>query len=193
MQHTTVKTRRGKQKHTRNKSSNETAVAQKTKVTVKKFKSKLVKLRNLGIQCNLVPTDADKTVLKQIKQAQTQMNVRPKETVPSTDNIFENLNLKKKPVIKLKKTVLGKSLDSVKSIMTKVPDVKQEQTQTNRLRLPKKAKSTVLKRGIVKKKPLKLDSTSVKKIARELVRTKGNPLINLLPSQTKRSGKLKAN
>jgi len=169
LQHTTVKTRRGKQKHTRNKSSNETAVAQKTKVTVKKFKSKLVKLRNLGIQCNLVPTDADKTVLKQIKQAQTQMNVRPKETVPS------------------------KSLDSVKSIMTKVPDVKQEQTQTNRLRLPKKAKSTVLKRGIVKKKPLKLDSTSVKKIARELVRTKGNPLINLLPSQTKRSGKLKAN
>lgn len=191
-----MKTRRGKQKHTRNKSSNETAVAQKTKVTVKKFKSKLVKLRNLGIQCNLVPTDADKTVLKQIKQAQTQMNVRPKETVPSTDNIFENPNLKKKPlksVIKLKKTVLGKSLDSVKSIMTKVPDVKQEQTQTNRLRLPKKAKSTVLKRGIVKKKPLKLDSTSVKKIARELVRTKGNPLINLLPSQTKRSGKLKAN
>lgn len=192
MQHTSVKTRRGKQKHTRNKSSDEKAVAQKTKVTVKKFKSKLVKLRNLGIQCNLVPTDADKTVLKQIKQAQTQMNVRAKETLPSTENLFENPNLNKKS-IKLKKTVLGKSLDSVKSLMTKVPDVKQEQTQTNRFRLPKKAKPTVLKRGIVKKKPLKLDSTSVKKIARELVRTKGNPLINLLPSQSKRSGKLKAN
>lgn len=185
MQSTSVKTRRGKQKHTRNKTSDDKAVAQKTKVTVKKFKSKLVKLRNLGIQCNLVPTDADKAVLKEIKKAQTKMNVNSKEA--STENLFE----KPKSQIKLKKTVLGKSLDSVKSLLTKVPDVKQEQTQTNRLRPPKTAKSAILKGGIAKKKPLKLDSTTVKKIARELVRTKGNPLINLLPSKQK--GKIKAN
>lgn len=187
MQHTSVKTRRGKQKHTRNKTSDEKAVVQKTKVTVKKFKSKLVKLRNLGIQCNLVPTDADKAVLKEIK---TQINVKAKETVPST---LEKLDKKQKSQIKLKKTVLGKSLDSVKMLMSKMPDVKQEQTQTNRLRPPKKGKTAILKGGIVKKKPLKLDSATVKKIARELVRTRGDPLINLLPSQTKRSRKLKAN
>ncbi|ENN72963.1 hypothetical protein HUJ04_004016 [Dendroctonus ponderosae] len=57
-EYTSVRTRRGKQKFSRNKQLDEETALKKTKASVKKFESKVKKLASLGIKCTVVPVTA---------------------------------------------------------------------------------------------------------------------------------------
>ncbi|XP_050293878.1 uncharacterized protein LOC126734341 [Anthonomus grandis grandis] len=66
-EHTSVKSRRGKQKHTRNMIQDDATVVKKTKAAFQRFQKKLNKLNQLGIVCNTKPVHVDTNIIGETK------------------------------------------------------------------------------------------------------------------------------
>lgn len=156
----------------------------------------------MGIQCSLIPADVSNTIIKEMKLEIGSVKSSSSGLIPKLPSLRQSKAMPSKisskkslTGIKSKKAMLTKSLDSVKTLLTTKPSMKSqdEETQTTILKAPKKER--VLKGGIWKvkkeKKPLTLNHDVVKKIARELIRKKGNPLISLTPSKPKGQAKKK--
>lgn len=220
-QNTSVKSRRGKQKSSRNKILDDKTVAKKQKKTLKKLNSKMMKLKNLGIQCNIKPVGIDETVLEEMKLEQRksfgssvkiqnsdsdEIDFKKRKSTISKIKNTESTNLKatsKKSLapIRSKRAFLTKSLDSVKALLSDntLTETQDEETQTLPMEASK-VKRNIKKeklKGIVKikkeKKPVVLNPGLVKKIARELIRKRGEPLLDVVstPTRTKRAPKKK--
>ncbi|XP_076266041.1 uncharacterized protein LOC143199815 [Rhynchophorus ferrugineus] len=202
-EHTSVNTRRGKEKYTKNRILDNKTIEQKQKKSLGKFTSKIRRLQELGVQCNLQPVGIESKMLNDIEQVKS---VTAREPVSETDDdsdiefkkptpkatkskLAENVSKTRKAIV-TENIVLTKSLDSVKKLLSKKKTGKvTEETQT----VPKKRKVIKSKSAISKKekKPVPLNKDTVKKIARELIRKKGNPLINILPSKPIKTSKKK--
>lgn len=146
----------------------------------------------------MVPADVSDTIINEIKLDMSSVKSSSSELISSRQSKVMSSNISSKKSltgIKSKKVMLKKSLDSVKTLLTTKPSMnsQDEETQTPVLKAPKKER--VLKGGVWKvkkeKKPLTLNHDVVKKIARELIRKRGNPLIRLTPSKPKGQAKKK--
>ncbi|CAG9772624.1 unnamed protein product [Ceutorhynchus assimilis] len=192
LKHTSVRTRQGKEKHSKNKIQDSKTVIKKAKKSLGRFNAKVKKLKSLGIQCKVSPLHSNDEIISKIK-----VEPKSKMSLRSSANLVLNPNMKKskskksletspssaKALTKSKssnKAVLAKSLDSVKTLLknTNLVDLKEQRTQTQKLRSKTKK---VAKGGITKvkkeKKPLDLNKDVLKKIARELIRVQGTPLV----------------
>ncbi|XP_030759053.1 MKI67 FHA domain-interacting nucleolar phosphoprotein-like [Sitophilus oryzae] len=184
---TSVKTRRGKQKYTKNKVLDDQTVVKKQRKTLKRVQSKLKKLKELGIQCDIKPVGIDNTSLGEtlIKKSEDDSDSEVEFKRPDAKKL-KSQNGSKTSINRLQseRAVLTKSLDSVKKILSKksITKTQTEETQTD---LPKKKQTRNIKKTIKKeKKPLPLNKETVKRIARELIRKKGNPLLHLVSNKS---------
>ncbi|KAL1506793.1 hypothetical protein ABEB36_006090 [Hypothenemus hampei] len=177
--HTSVKSRRAKQKGSRNKLQDENTVNKKTKITIRKLQIKIGKLKNLGIKCNIKPVGVNESLLNSVNQESA---TKPTKTLKVSNPTS------KKSKTKAKSNLLKKPLDSVNQIPVHSKDSEDEKTQIVNTGTKEKRPKRILKGGISKKKKdtaLKLDTEAVKSIARELVKKRGNPLVNLKTNKTK--------
>lgn len=211
-ENTSVKTRRGKQKYSRNKIFDEQTITKKRKTSLKRLASKMKKLKTLGIQCNIKPDGVEENDMEEIvrKTPNKSMSLADVEFHSDSDDVefrkpssiarkskndlsgdSKSSSYRSLKPIRSNRAVLAKSLDSVKTLMSNKPSLtaQDEETQTPSLILPKKEKNDDKKRK--PKKPIILNSDAVKKIARELIRKRGNPLIKVVSSKQRRIAKKK--
>ncbi|XP_066146693.1 uncharacterized protein [Euwallacea fornicatus] len=196
--HTSVKTRQGKQKFSKNKVQLKKIVERKTRKTLKKLNSKIEQLKGLGIKCNLIPVNASNEILKKTKLQDLKMNHNSKNNVsdPALKNTTKNCNTASKKtssaVVNLPKTPFGfssKPLSSIDSLLANNPG-KTDEMPTKGCTKAKK-EHTVLRGGILKKKKssVKLDSSIIKKISKDLVQMKEHPLINFVSGKKSKQKK----
>ncbi|XP_066252172.1 uncharacterized protein [Euwallacea similis] len=200
LDHTSVKTRQGKQKFSKNKAQPKEVVERKTRKTLKKLNSKIERLKSLGIKCNLVPVIASNKILKKtkIQKSKVKKSSKDKLSDPALKKTTKSCSAASKKsssaVVTLPKTPFcfsSKPLSSIQfpSVLASTPGKTDEKPTRRCLKVKKEHR--VLQGGILKKKKssVKLNSNIIKKIPKELIQIKGNPFINLVSGKKSKQKK----
>ncbi|XP_060526328.1 MKI67 FHA domain-interacting nucleolar phosphoprotein-like [Cylas formicarius] len=192
LKHSSVKTRRGKEKHSKNRILEDSVIKQKHKTLIKKLKGKLNKLRALDIQCNVLSLGVEKQRKGKRPVTEDIQNVQePEGQFVEVDSDVEF----KIPATKKLKTSISHSqaikeriLRPSQKLLKRVLRSRDNETQPLVTKPKQKAVKDSPRGGGIKKSKrgnkVPINTEAVKRIAKGLIRQRSaNSLVNLVSSK----------